>query len=625
MTATGCCMINVAAQIHFIRKGMEQMQESSWEIIKKNKSLFGFILLSFTYAVGGTFLIAAIQSPVILWPFIGGELLLFLGLGFMASSSLAKPVHRFKKLAEEISSMSRAQDAGDIDARINTDQLDSEYRDLAEAINKMVEGHITVNRKAMAVVAQFGKGSFDTPLEKFPGKKAFINDSIEALRSDLKNINAEIHRLISSFKEGKLSVRADADQFSGDWVPLISGLNGLLDITLDPIREAESVLEKLKNGDLSTHVAGQYKGDHAQIKNTLNQTISTLSEQIREISQILTEMSAGNLDVSINGDYNGDFLPLKTSLNKIIQSFNSLLQNIENSADQVASGAKQVSDSAQALASGATEQASSVEELTASIEEISSQITSNAEHAKSADDLVQTARQDALNGNDQMMKMLKSMDEINESSSNISKIIKVIDEIAFQTNILALNAAVEAARAGQHGKGFAVVAEEVRNLAARSAAAAKETTALIEGSIKKVENGTQIANDTAAELNKIVEAVTKVTKYIDNIATASREQATGIEQINQGISQVSQVVQTNSATSQESAAASEELSSHADLLRNMVRKFKLKSDGTAVSAEKLNPEVLRMIDQLGEKKKEKIAVGAAAGSANISDRDFGKY
>ncbi|MGP0587194.1 methyl-accepting chemotaxis protein [Paenibacillus timonensis] len=361
-----------------------------------------------------------------------------------------------------------------------------------------------------------------------------------------------------------------------------------------------------------------------------------ISKPVTQLMTAAEKIANGNLDVEIVNVHRDEVGVLAASFRKMTDNLNEVMTHIQAASEQVASGSKQVSDVSIALSQGATEQASSIEQLSASIEEIASQTKLNADNAVLASQLAEQTRTNATMGSEQMNEMLNAMDGINTASESISRIIKVIDEIAFQTNILALNAAVEAARAGQHGKGFAVVAEEVRNLAARSANAAKETTGMIENSVRKVEGGTKIAKDTATALKAIVCDVEKVANLVGDIATASGEQSSGINQINQGILQVSQVIQANSATSEEGAAASEELSSQAELLREQVERFNLRKGNLSKAfrdSDEVHPDVLRMLGQMAEKNRSshtdhQSATSHAAsrgGRIALSDREFGKY
>ncbi|MDP4181770.1 MAG: methyl-accepting chemotaxis protein [Bacillota bacterium] len=543
--------------------------------------------------------------------------------------SFTNMIKVIQDLSLEVDKLIQASLNGDLTVRGQTDKFKGKYKNIVEGINRLLECFIDPLNEVEFVMKKMYLNDYTTEVTgQYKGKFKEFADSINSVRARLLSVQDAFVRVsvgdtsrLDEFK--KIGKRSENDQLMPACTEMMQAIQDLID-------EADILATAALNGELSLRGnAVKFHGGYKSIIEGMNRTMDAVYHPIHEATNVMQEMAKGNLNLSMDGDYKGDYLKIKDSLNFAIKSFNDILTQINTSAQQVASGSSQISDSAQALSQGSTEQASSIEELSASIEEISSQTKQNADNADKARNLAETAMEKAVQGNNQMKEMLKAMEDINDASSNISKIIKVIDEIAFQTNILALNAAVEAARAGQHGKGFAVVAEEVRNLAARSADAAKETTVMIEDSIKKVEGGAKIAKYTADALNVIVDDVSKAAVLVGEIATASNQQAVAVLQINQGVIQVSEVVQTNSATSQESAAASEELSSQAETLRGLADKFTLRKNTLSFNQlEELSPDILRLLENINDNKKterNKKHEPHKQKDIILSDKEFGKY
>ena len=346
-----------------------------------------------------------------------------------------------------------------------------------------------------------------------------------------------------------------------------------------PISEIENAAIKMAEGDLDVKISYTSKDELGVLAAQVGRLIHKLQMIIEDEDQFLAKMAEGDftVDSTCEEAYTGGFYPLLVSFRGIADKLNDTMLQISQSSSQVASGADQVSNGAQALAQGATEQASSVQELAATIDEISNKVNQNADNARQASKAAGCVSVKMDVSKEKMQQMTQAMGDISSCSSEIGKIMKIIEDIAFQTNILALNAAVEAARAGTAGKGFAVVADEVRNLANKSTEASENISALIENSLRAVENGTQIVDDTAQSLIQAVNDVNEMTGIIEQISEASSDQADSIAQIIVGIDQISSVVQTNSATAEESAAASEELSSQSQLMKDLVGRFKLKN------------------------------------------------
>ena len=349
----------------------------------------------------------------------------------------------------------------------------------------------------------------------------------------------------------------------------------VLESILVPLREIEHVAEELTEGNLHSDLSYHSEDEIGRLAHSLRKSTRILGSYVDDIGRAMKLFSEGNFDVQPEVEWKGDFIGILDSIMAFEGSMADTVIGIRHVSDKVLSGAEQVASSSSDLADGATNQAAVVEELTATVANVSEQVAQNAQSAKEISGKVEGLGNSILESNGKMREMVDSMNEINVASKEIDKIIATINEIASQTNLLALNASIEAARAGEAGKGFAVVANQVNVLADQSAQAAKESSSLIETSVKAVEKGMVIAGETAAQLEEVSESSKTITEEVANIADTLETQNKEICEINQGIEQINDVVQNNSATSEECAAASQEMNSEAETLRDLIQKFQV--------------------------------------------------
>jgi methyl-accepting chemotaxis protein len=342
----------------------------------------------------------------------------------------------------------------------------------------------------------------------------------------------------------------------------------------DAERQVQALIDAASRGELDRRIdAGQYEGFMRGLGEGINQMMDTIVEPLREGVRVVRALAEGDLTEQMEGDFEGEFAIRRDAINTSITNLYQMVNEIRSSSNSISSSASEIARGNQDLSQRTEEQASSLEETASSMEEMTSTVKQNADNSRQANQLASAARNEAEKGGEVVKSAVGAMSEINNASKKIADIIGVIDEIAFQTNLLALNAAVEAARAGEQGRGFAVVAGEVRNLAQRSAAAAKEIKALIKDSVEKVEEGSRLVDESGKTLDEIVNAVKKVSDIISEIAAASQEQSAGIEQVNKAVMQMDEMTQQNAALVEQAASASESMEEQAKGLLRLMEYF----------------------------------------------------
>ncbi len=344
---------------------------------------------------------------------------------------------------------------------------------------------------------------------------------------------------------------------------------------LSPLQELEAVAGELSAGNLHFDLKYQSDDEFGNMADHLRNAVGILSSYVDDISNTMQEFSRGNFDVHPSVQWQGDFKSIRDSLMQFERSMADTVKGIQRVADRVSCDSQQVALSSAGLAEGAAEQTSITGDLTATLSSVSEQVSQNADNAEEISKKVDDLGQEIIDSNQKMQEMVNSMDEINRASMEIGKIIATINDIASQTNLLALNASIEAARAGEAGRGFSVVADQVSVLAAQSSEAARESTALIGSSVKAVEKGMIIADETAQQLKRVVDDSRAITREVSGVAVALGNQTEAISQIDSGVEHINDVVKTNSRAAEESAVASQEMSSQAENLENLIRRFKV--------------------------------------------------
>ncbi len=458
-------------------------------------------------------------------------------------------------------------------------------RRLMDGLSKPHDGKFTIGGRDLAFRAT-PRNNADGSLHSVWVEWKDMTAALESKRQ-IEGIFAEIGNMANAHAEGRISVYIDPSKHRDELSDLGRRVNEMVQGHIATKKKIIACATAYAAGDFSYELE-RFTGDRAFITEAMDAIRHNFRRVVDEIRDLSNAIVSGRLDRKVEPDqFTGEFREIVAAFAQAYNSLNESFHTITTQIDHVATSVSQITDSSQSLASTSQITSASVDEVSASAEQTDVQVKANAVAAESAKELIMSSSRVAETGREKIGQMVNAMEGIRASSQDIAKIIKVIDEIAFQTNLLALNAAVEAARAGQHGRGFAVVAQEVRNLAGRSAKAAKETSELIEDAASRVQSGVKIADETQAAFLSIADDVKRSEVLVTSIASSSQEQSRGVAQITTAIGEVAKGAMSTSAQADQLASSANEMRASTEAVREALSRFKLAAKGQT------NPVVLQ--------------------------------
>lgn len=464
-------------------------------------------------------------------------------------------------------------ETGDFSIRVPVQNQD-EVGQTAQAINSVLAQVGNALKEANQTVSAIAEGDLSKRITgQFAGDLEQLQNGVNHSAENIALVMNQLSKIMQAMRDGQFDIQITSHA-KGDYQSMMENAQASMTQTNIIIKEINDVMGHMREGQFKYRVEVMAQGELAELKQRINESMGAIDEAIADITRVVVAQSEGDLTQTIDRDYHGDLRLLKNAVNQSVSKLSDIVSQAVTAADIVNNAAEEVSKGSLDLSSRVQRQAAALEQTSSSMDQMNSAVQNNTENAQLAAEVVQKVQIESVQATQVMQKTITAMSAIQQSSHKISDIVSLIDSIAFQTNLLALNAAVEAARAGDHGRGFAVVAGEVRNLAQKSADAAKDIKTLINESVQRIDEGTRLATDSGKVINGITQLIEEVTGMIKQIAKASTEQAEGVHQVHIAITEIDSTTQQNAALVEETSATAETMSEQATQLSHSMAYFK---------------------------------------------------